>query len=158
MGEAFSLSLKDLSPGEFKLEIGKYRLKKCDISLDIENTLPLSANIGNVRVLKHKEPAEASKAEEEESSGEEENPVDENIVVQADFTIDGGTPAHPAVTRITLSVEALEGTIPDLEGVLLDVNLKGQAGLEPIGLTTSQGILVKSSSAKLSGGITIPQE
>ena len=84
--------------------------------------------------------------------------VDENVRIVADFTIPGGTLENPAVTPLTFSIEALEGTLPDISGLRLSVNLQGQPGLKPTPLSIRQGLFVKSSSARLTGGITIPQE
>ena len=38
----------------------------------------------------------------------------------------------------------------------MSLKLKAQTGLEPTPLSTRQGLFIKSSSARLSGGITIP--
>ena len=139
VSEAFKFQLHDLSPGDVKLEIGKFNLSFCQVSLDLENSIPLQVGIDNVRMLK-----------------EDGKTVDENIQITSGIVIAGGTLEHPATTRIILSVEALEGTIPDIHGIMLDIDLAGQPGLEKPVVSTSQGVYVKSSSATLYGGITIP--
>lgn len=146
VGESFSFPLNNFSPADVKLEIGKYRLSKCEVTVELESTVPLQVEIGNIRVLKHKE------------SADEPNTVDENILVGPDVTVAGGSIEKPATTPITLSIEALEGTIPDIEGLLLDLKVSAQPDLGVIPLSAKQGIYVKSSSARLSGGITIPQK
>lgn len=123
-----------------KLEIGKYQLSECDVNIVLENTLPLSATINGVEVLKSVEP----------------EVVDENITVTPGITIAGGSPEAPGVTNLKLHIAAKTGTIPDLHAIQIDLLIKTQPGCEDVPLSGKQGLYVKSSSAKLSGGITIP--
>lgn len=142
--EEFNINAGEISTGRIDLEIGKYLLKKCQVTVEIENTLPLSATVSGFKVLKPR------------AGKEEEAVVDDNIVIDADITVPGGSPENPATTTAVISIEAKEGTIPDIPEVLLSLVLNGQAGLGDVALNTSQGLTVKSSSAKLTGGITIP--
>lgn len=139
VSEAFKFQLHDFSPGDVNLEIGKFNLSFCQVSLDLENSIPMQVGIDNVRVLM-----------------EDGKTVDENIQITSGIIIAGGTLEHPATTRITLAVEALEGTIPDIHGIMLDIDLAGQPGLEKPVVSTRQGVYMKSSSATLYGGITLP--
>lgn len=127
-----------------KLEIGKYNLSQCNLSLEVVNSLPLSVRVVNVSVLK---PAGESDAAEE---------VDDNISISSDILIAGGSPSHPGETLVQLHIAAREGTIPDIHGLKIALELEGAQGCEDVALSTSQQIYVKSSSAKLSGGITLP--
>ena len=81
-----------------------------------------------------------------------------NIKIVSGFTIGAGSMENPATTSVTVSIEALEGCIPDIGELLLDIQLTGAPGLEKVALTTRQGIQIKSSSAVVSGGITIPEK
>lgn len=146
VGETFSLPLKDMSTGDINLPIGKYKVKKCEVSVELESTVPFAVSIDNVRALK---PAFAEG---------EEPAVDDNLVITSGFTIDGGSLEHPATSTIKLEIEALEGTVPDISSLLIDLTVAAQPGLGDVALSGKQGIVVKSSSAKLSGGITIPEE
>ncbi|MBQ9583726.1 MAG: hypothetical protein IJR25_05325 [Bacteroidales bacterium] len=145
VGENFSIPVSDLSINSADVAIGKYRLKKCQFTVDLESTIPLSVNISNIRAVK---------PPKEDGSQE----VDENIVITGDVTVPGGSEEKPASTTITLSVEALEGTIPDISGMLVDLNLSAGSDLGDVALCADQGLYVKSSSARITGGITIPQE
>ena len=145
-GDTFSLPISNLSPKDVSLPIGKYRLKKCEASIELENTIPLQVSISNIRVLKPKE-SEDAKAE-----------VDENISIDADCTVAAGSPENPSTTTLKLAIEALDGTIPDINGVQVDIKLAAQPGLGTVPLSSKQGVYVKSSSARVSGGITIPIE
>lgn len=142
-GETLTLPLEDISTGKIDLAIGKFKLKKCQIQVEIENTIPLAVSAGNVRVL------------EPRASKEEEAVVNENIVVDADIKLAGGSIEDPAITPVTISIEALEGTIPDIPELMLNLSLSAQPGMGGVPLSAKQGIYVKSSSAVLTGGITL---
>lgn len=146
VGEEFAISMPDQTIGSARLPIGKYKLTKCELSVELENTIPIAVSVDNIRALKHKD------------SPDDPDVVDENIKVTSGFTMAGGSLEHPAVTPVTLTIEALEGTVPDIEGIMLDLNFAAQEGLGDVALSTKQGIVIKSSSAKVSGGITIPAE
>lgn len=138
VGESFNLpythTLKDT------IAIGKYQLSAFDAAIELQNTLPLAVTINSIQVLKNVETEE----------------VDENITITQDITIAGGSPAAPGVTNLKLHIAAKTGTIPDIHGLKIDLVAKAQPGCEGIVLSGKQGLYVKSSSAKVSGGITIP--
>ena len=128
VGETFSLPLKDMSTGDINLPIGKYKVKKCEVSVELESTVPLAVSIDNVRALK---PAFAEG---------EEPAVDDNLVITSGFTIDGGSLEHPATSTIKLEIEALEGTVPDISSLLIDLTVAAQPGLGDVALSGKQGI------------------
>ena len=134
-GEDMELSLDDISTGDISLPVGEYQVKKCIVFMQLESTVPLAIGVSNIRAIDK-----------------------EDVVINADFTLAGGTKEHPAITEFEVSIEALEGTIPDINEVMLDLKLSAQPGLGPEPITADQGILLKSSSAKLLGGITIHQK
>jgi len=131
------------------LEIGQYKLSKCDLSIVLENTLPLSVKIDSIRVLK---PVPAVGEGEEEPEPE----CDDNIVISAPIVIAGGSPENPGVTELKLQIAAKEGTIPDIHGLRIGLEATSQTGCDGVPLAGTQGIYIQSSSAKISGGITIP--
>ncbi len=143
LADEFELPLEGFSPGLINLPIGEFKLKKCELSLELESTLPIQVEVGDIQVLLPRE------------NEDQEAVVDENIRIASGFTVQGGTLDNPALTPISLTIEALEGTLPDLPELLLSLKLKAQSGLVPTPLSTRQGIFIKSSSARLSGGITI---
>ena len=143
VGEGFSFPLKNISTGRVNLPLGSYRLKKCEIELELENTIPLSVTIDNIRVLEPRE------------SKSEEAVVNENITVSSGITVAGGSMEKPSTTVIKVAIEALSGAIPDIPELLLDLQLNAQPNLGVVPLSVKQGLYVKSSSAKLSGGITL---
>ena len=142
VGEKFHFMLASFSPGEVKLEIGKYKLKQCEITLELENTLPMKASIGKFAAY----------------SLTEKGVKDENLLITPDISIAGGSPEHPATTKFTLCIEAKEGTIPDIGEIRFDLDLAAQPGLGAVALTSKEGLYIKNASAILSGGITIPLE
>jgi len=138
VGEKFSFPYKHKLKDT--IAIGKYQLSECDATIELENTLPMAVTINSIKVLKNVDTEE----------------VDENITITPDITIIGGSPAAPGVSNLKLHIAAENGTIPDLHGILIDLVVKGQPGCEGVVLSGKQGLYVKSSSAKVSGGITIP--
>lgn len=145
VSDAFAFPLKDIAVNQVSLPVGKFKVKKVELTLDIENTVPMQVLIENIRVLQHKENAE------------DENIVNEDIEVSSSVAVKGGSIENPAVSHLTISIESLNGAIPDIEGVQMDINVKGQPELGPVPISAKQGIFIKSSSVRLTGGITIPQ-
>lgn len=146
VGNNFKIPLSNISTGKIGLPMGKFKLKKCQFTLEVESTVPIAVSVDNVRLLQPKE------------NEEDEDVADENVQIVSGFTIAAGSMENPATTSVTVSIEALEGCIPDIGELLLDLKLSGAPGLEKVALNTQQGIQIKSSSAVVSGGITIPEK
>ena len=146
VGKGFKLPLSNISTGKIGLPMGQFKLKKCQLTLEVESTIPIAVGVDNVRLLRLKE-----------NEGDEAV-ADENIKIVSGFTIGAGSMENPATSNITVSIEALEGCIPDIGELLLDIQLTGAPGFEKVALTTRQGVQIKSSSAVVSGGITIPEK
>lgn len=142
-GETLTIPANNISTGKINLPIGQFKFKKCQIQIEVENTIPLAVTAKNIRVLLPRD------------SKEEEAEVDENILVDAEITLAGGSLEDPAISTVTLSIEALQGTIPDISELMLDLNFAAQPGMGSVPLSAKQGIYVKSSSAVLTGGITL---
>ena len=143
--ESFHLDLKDLAVRGLNLPLSSFALKQCDITAELESTIPIQAKINGIRVLKPK------------ASEDEEDLVEEMMEVTCESTINGGSLELPTSSLVTLRIEALEGTIPDVGGFQLDLEVAGEPGFWSVPLSVKQGIRIKSSSATLSGGITIPR-
>lgn len=144
VSDIFNFPLTDLHIAAAKLPIGQYKFKKCEISLELENSLPLQVEVKDIRAVKHRESEDVAPE------------ADDNIKITSGFTIQGGSLEKPATTELALAIEALEGTIPDINGILLSIELKAQPGFTTVPVSAKQGLYIKSSSAKLTGGITIP--
>jgi hypothetical protein len=138
VGEGFHIPLS-LRVKDARLPIGKYKLHQCEASLELENTLPVSVTVNSVKVLRDTE----------------EQEVDENIVITGGITVGAGSPQKPSVNTLKLEVQALEGTIPDIHGLEIDLEVNGAPGFEDVALSSAQGLSIKSSSARLRGGFTI---
>lgn len=147
VGETFAIRDIEIPAENINLEIGKYKLKKCKVSLEVENTLPLTLTLDRLSVLKRQ--ADAG----DEESGLE---PDTNILVTEGLSIKGGSEANPALSTLTLEVEAVEGTIPDITDLHIILSVTAPENLGAVALKANQGLYIKSSSARISGGITIP--
>ena len=88
--------------------------------------------------------------------GKEDEIPQYNITVSAPIVIAGGSPDKPGITDLKLQIAAKEGTIPDIHGIKIGLEATSQTGCDGVPLQGTQGIFIQSSSAKISGGITIP--
>ena len=144
VGETFSLPVSDMGINSLNLPLAKFKVKKFEVSLVVENSVPLALTVNDLKVVKPKE------------NETDADVVDDNIKITTDCTLPGGTLANPATAEITLKIEAQEGTIPDINKLLLSFELASQPGLGVVTLSAKQSISIKSASAKLTDGITIP--
>lgn len=147
VGETFKLVPVDGPIKGVNLPIGPYKVKKCRVNVELQNTLPLAVTIENLKALLPEE------------IRDEEIMVDENILISPEtISIEGGSLENPATTNLTLELEAADGTLPDISGLRAKVTVASQPGLGTVGLSARQGLYVKSASAVISGGITIPEQ
>ena len=77
-------------------------------------------------------------------------------MVSSDVTLAAGTLENPGVTPLSLFVEAVEGCIPDVHAMEIDIEVKGQAGCGEEPLSSRQSLSIVSSAARIVGGVTIP--
>ncbi len=145
VGENFKQSIPVNAIHGLNVPLSQFNLHKCELSVEVENTLPMAVTISDLSVLKPK------------TSEDEKDEVDENIKITSGITIPGGSLEKPSTVTLHLALEALSGCIPDIEGIGMKVSLAGEQGLGFVPLSVHQGLYVKSSSAKVSGGITIPR-
>ena len=136
LSEEFSLS-PAFPISELNVPLAKFKLHKCSLAIDLENTLPLDVTIKSIKLR-----------------DEKGNEI-KDVVFSSDVKIVGGKPDAATVTPVVLEVEALTGTIPDIREVVIDLKLEYSktAGLVP--LSSAMGLSIKSASAKLFGGITL---
>ena len=131
VGSAFSLS-PALPLNSISVPLGKFKFKKCVARLELENTLPLDVTIDSIKV-----------------------PDNPDINISGPIHVAAGSLESPTVTPIELKIEALKGTIPDINGIEIQVTVKGDAAYADTRLSAKQGVYVKSSSVTLVGGITL---
>lgn len=136
LSEKFTFPYK-LRLSKLNAALGKFRLHKCQLAFDLENTLPLDATINSIKLL------------------DEQGNEMEDIVFSSDVKILGGKLGAPTVTPVVLQVEALTGTIPDIHEVLVDFKFDYSPTAGTAVLSSAMGLSVKSASVKLFGGITL---
>lgn len=124
-------------PIKFSLPLGRFDLRKASVSMDVENTLPIRLELTEVSAL------------------DEDGNVNPAISIGGGIIIQGGLPSMPAISPVTLEIEALEGRIPDLYGLQLSFVVSAEPALPVSPIRVDQGISVKSANATLTGGITI---
>ncbi len=124
---------------KFNLPIESYEFKEVEVSIELENTLPLQVEITRLQLMTGEDAA-----------------VDENLVATpGDLTIKGGSLEKPGQTPITLNIKAQEGIIPDITGIQMGLAVKSAPGYADTLLSFKQGVSVKSASATLRGGVTL---
>lgn len=125
---------------KFNLPLASYKLKEVEVSLVLENTLPLQVTLADIKLM----------------IGKETLTENENLLVTPEtIVIKGGSPETPGITPITLNIKALEGSIPDISGVYVDLAIKSEPDFAETLLSLKQGVSVRSASATLRGGITL---
>jgi hypothetical protein len=136
LSEKFSIS-QAFSISKLNVPLGKFKLHKCYLAFDLENTLPLDVTIKSIKLR-----------------DEKGNEI-KDVVFSSDVKIIGGKPGAATVTPVVLEVEALTGTIPDIREVVLDLKFEYSktAGLVP--LSSAMSLSMKTASVKLYGGITL---
>lgn len=134
--EKFSLSLS-VPITNLNVPLGQFKLHKCQLAFDLENTLPVDVTIKSIKLR-------------------DENWKDiPDVVFSSDIKIIGGKPGAPTVTPVVLQVEALTGAIPDLKEIVADLQLDYSQTAGPVVLSSAMGLSVKSASVKIFGGITL---
>lgn len=124
---------------KFELPLASYKFKEVEASFVLENTFPMQVTLSDIQLMTGKTPK-----------------VDENLLVSPGvLVIKGGSTEEPGTTPITLNIKALEGAIPDITGIQVELSIKSAPGYADTRLSVKQGVNVKSASATLRGGITI---
>ncbi|MBP5211137.1 MAG: hypothetical protein J6Z27_04810 [Bacteroidales bacterium] len=140
VGPEFSLKI-ELPTIKAAVPFAQFNLHKASVKVVLENTLPLDVSVDYIRVL----------------TGDNPFDYDRDISVTGDIALSAGSVGNPTTNEFTLNVEALKGTIPDITGLVVCITAKGSQSLGVVSVSSDQGVYVKSSSIKLQGGITIPQ-
>ena len=146
VGGTFSVPLEEMSLGDVSLPIGKYKARRAEVKLEVVNTIPLSVTVNALRAILPKE------------SEEEPDVVDGSIDIQTGFTIAAGSIENPTTSTFTVSIEALEDTIPDIHKLQIDLEANADPRFGTVPLHANQSLFVKSASARLTGGITLAKE
>lgn len=124
-------------PIKFSLPLGRFDLKKASVTMNVVNSLPLRVEVTDAWAL------------------DEDGSVLAAILIGKDIVIHGGLADSPAVSPVTLEIEAVEGRIPDLYGLQLSLAITAEPSLPIKPIRGDQGISLESANATLSGGITI---
>lgn len=119
--------------------LGQFKLKDCEITTTIENTLPFDLTLTGLKVFK----------------GDDSGEYDENIQISHDIHIAAGKQGEPSVTPASFHVQASQGTIPDLHGLEFSAAFKVAPNSDASPLYMEQGLYLRNISAKVKGGITI---
>ena len=135
-GELFSLA-QAFPISNLNVPLAKFKLHKCTLSFDVENTLPFDVTVRSIRLMDQK------------------GSYIDDVVFTSDIKIGGGKPGAPAVSPVVLEVEAKTGTIPDIQSIVVDVKIEYSQNAGKAPLSSAMGLSLKSAAVKLNGGITL---
>lgn len=120
------------------IPLAQFGLQQCELALTLSNSLPIELAVTKVEPL--------------DKGGN----ILENVVVNVDFTVAGGSLEKPATSDLKLGLESIDnGPIPDISGLKLHFKAKGAPGFSDVPLSVKQGVSVKSARASIYGGITL---
>ena len=130
---------------DLDLPLAQYRVKEVLLSTEVSNEIPLTLVLESVDVM--------VKGTDEE--GNAKNVVCEDVSVTPGLTVASGSSASPVVSSLAISIKALEGTIPDIAGLQLNLSVKAPTGEGDKRLNMNQSICFNNIRAAVGGGITI---
>ena len=127
------------------LPLAQYRVKEVLLSTEVSNEIPLTLVLESVEVM----------VNETDEEGNVKSVVCEDVSVTPGLTIASGSSAAPVVSPLAISIKALEGTIPDIAGLQLNLAVKAPTGNGDKRLNMNQSISFNNIRASVAGGITI---
>lgn len=133
------IPIKDLD-----LPLGQYRVKDVLLSTEVSNEIPITLVLDSVDVM----------VNETDEDGNVKTVVYDDVTITPGLTIASGCSGAPAITPLDISIKALEGTIPDVAGLQLNLSVKAPTGEGDKRLNMNQSIRFNNLRATVSGGIT----
>ena len=133
----------DFSLDDLSVPLGRFGFKEAVLKFNLVNTLPLEITLSDIKFLLPKEERKS------------DSKINEKIEVSGPISIVGGTMDNPGITPVTLRVKALEGTLPDVSGILFNFHVKTIPGSTGSLLSVKQGVSIQSASVSICGGIKL---
>lgn len=138
--DGFPASLP-FSIDKLDLPLAQYRVKEARIQAEVSSEIPITLELESVDVLV--------------KNADDMLVPCEDVTVTPGIRIGSGRTGEPAVTPIDVRIQALNGTIPDINGFRLAVRILGPTTEGDNRLGLNQSIYVRNLRATVSGGITI---
>lgn len=132
LGKKFRMALPAI-PIQADIPLGKFRLREALVNVELESTVPIRVEIKELKV-----------------------PDNENLIITAEGSLEGGSPAQPVSSQLALRIKSQDGTpIPDIHSLSVEASVASVPEFEDVILNANQGLSVKNSSITISGGITL---
>lgn len=144
LGSDFPMPL-DFTVEDISLPLASFRVKQARIRADVSNEIPMTLEFGSLQAL----------VRQTGENGTVSLVPAEGLSVSADAKIASGTYGNPVVSQVELIIEALEGTIPDIDGLQLKIVIKAPSGEGDKRLNMNESMSFNNIRATISGGITI---
>lgn len=116
------------------LKLGQYRVKEATIRTKVANEIPLTLELESVQVLCDDPSLQVS--------------------VTPGLLIASGCSGNPVVSPLEIVIKAVDGTIPDISGLTLNLGIKAPTGIEDKRLGMNQTLYFNNVRVSVSGGIT----
>jgi len=119
---------------DLNLKLGQYRVKEATIRTEVANEIPLTLELESVQVTCDDPSLEVS--------------------VTPGLRIASGCSGNPVVSPLEIEIKAVDGTIPDISGLTLNLGIKAPTGIEDKRLGMNQTLYFNNIRVSISGGIT----
>ena len=129
---------------DLDLPLGQYRVKDVLLSTEVSNEIPITLVLDSVDVM----------VKEADEEGNVKTVVYDDVTITPGLTIASGCSGSPVITPLDISIKAMEGTIPDIAGLQLNLSVKAPTGEGDKRLNMNQSIRFNNLRAIVSGGIT----
>ena len=119
---------------DLNLKLAQYRVKEATIRTEVANEIPLTLDLESVQVTCDDPSLEVS--------------------VTPGLLIASGCSGNPVVSPLEIVIKAVDGTIPDISGLTLNLGIKAPTGIEDKRLGMNQTLYFNNIRVSISGGIT----
>lgn len=130
---------------DLSLPLAAYRVKEARIRAEISSEIPMTLEISSLKAL----------VKQTDEDGNTTLVPAEGVSVSADISVASGTYGNPVVSPVELLIEAVEGTIPDIDGLQLEVAIKAPTGEGDRRMNMNETISFNNIRTTISGGITL---
>ena len=130
---------------DLSLPLAAYRVKEARIRAEVSNEIPMTLEIGSLKAL----------VRQTDEEGNTTLVPAEGVSVSADVSVASGTYGNPVVSPVELVIEAQENTIPDIDGLQLEIAIKAPTGEGDRRMNMNETIAFNNIRTTISGGITL---
>ena len=132
LGSDFPASIP-VDVDDLNIKLGQYKVKEATIRTEVANEIPLTLELESVQV---------------------HNNDSLEVSVTPGLVIASGCSGNPVVSPLEIEIKAVDGTIPDISGLTLNLGIKAPTGTGDNRLVMNQTLYFNNIRVAVSGGIT----